>query len=109
MNQLTLLTDLDLFAAHAQNHTAWQTDDGVAPPLLTALDRLEQERIGPFRQFAVGADGCFQIGQHFGTDRYTVVVLCRQRGKVLRIHGLYSERVCAYSGRGKALATIASK
>ena len=88
LGQVAVHPDFRPVAEHLEYGRAGQADDGVAPPLLAALHRLEEIGIGPLRQFAVAADGRFQIGQHFDADRYAIVV-CRQCGKFLRIHGLF--------------------
>ena len=109
LRQFTVYPDLCLMPVYFEYGSARQTDNGVATPLFTALHRFKKIGVRAFRQFPVGTDRRFKVGQYLGTDGYTVVVLCRQRGKVLRIHGVSSEREYAFSGRGNALATIASR
>ena len=41
-------------AEHLQHRVTGKADNRVATPLLTALDRLEKERVRPFSQLAVG-------------------------------------------------------
>ena len=97
--ELTVNVDIRAVTKHLEYGFAGQADNGIAAPFFTPLDRFKKERIRAFRQFAVGADGGFQVGQHFQADRYTVVVLCRHRGKVLRIHGCSSEIGSAFRSK----------
>ena len=89
--ELSVHPHLGPVTEHLEHRATGQANNGITAPLLAALHRLEKVGVRAFRQFAVTAEGSFQVRQHLGGDRYAVVTLCRQCGKVLGIHSLSSE------------------
>ena len=73
-------------AAHFDAFPAWQADDRVATPLLSALYRLEQKGPGGVSELEIGGERRIEIGQHLAGDRNTVVAGLRQLGKAIGGH-----------------------
>jgi len=48
-------------------------DEGIAAPVFPALDTFEQEHVRVIREAPEHGDRCFEIGQHFLTDRDQVI------------------------------------
>ena len=64
----------------AQHAVRLGADERVAPRPLAALDRFEQERVGPALDLEKGGDGRFEVGQHFAVDRREVALAARGEG-----------------------------
>ncbi len=82
LDDLAVLHDAHLAIPHAQHRAAGQADDGVAPPLLTPLDRLEQVGVGASCELQVGAERRIEIGQCLSHERHAVIALS---GKMFQI------------------------
>ncbi|MNO70925.1 hypothetical protein D3C76_618250 [compost metagenome] len=70
---LAVMGNHDLVTMHAHNRAAWQADDGVAPPLLAALHRLQQIGVGLVGQLQVDRQRRVEVGQGFAGKRDTVI------------------------------------
>ena len=81
-----ILEDADMVAMHTHHRTRWQADHRVTAPLLAALHRFEQVRVGPVSQFQVDRQRRVEVGQGFTGQGNTVVAGSSQAQEFFVVH-----------------------
>ena len=80
---------LDARAVDLHPLAAGQADNGVAAPLLAALDGFKQIRIGRLGQFAIGREGGVEVGENLAVQGHAVIALRGQRCELFGLHGIF--------------------
>jgi len=69
----TVMGHADLVIMHTQHGAAWQANDRITPPLLTALHRLQQIGVGLIGQFQIDRQRRVEVSQGFAGKGDTVI------------------------------------
>ena len=88
LDQPAVAPDPHLVSVHLEAGAAGQDQDGIAPPLLAAVDGLEEAGVGTPRQLEVGAQGGVQIGEDLADQGDAVVALGGEAAELFWGHDL---------------------
>ncbi len=75
-----------MVAMHTHHGARWQADHRVTAPLLAALHRFEQVRVGLVSQFQVDRQRRVEVGQGFTGQGNTVVAGSGQAQEFFAVH-----------------------
>ena len=81
-----ILQDADVVAMHTHHRARRQADHRVTAPLLAALHRFEQVRVGLVSQFQVDRQRRVEVGQGFAGQRNAVVAGSGQAQEFFAVH-----------------------
>jgi len=73
-------------------HSRRQPDDGIASPLLAALNGLKEITAGALGKLEVGGKWCIEVGEYLAHHRNSVTARTGQTLKSVRLHDYH--RIC---------------